>query len=140
MIADLGCPNSVLGSNDEEKFIKSLSKFQQENLEIVKVDEKVKFGPSKPYSCSHKIRFPMSCGSSVFWGEVSIVNAEIPMLLGNNILKPLKAEILLGNGVLKLNGTALKLTETAGGHYTIKVSDLGKVFRFFVRTRNPGVL
>ena len=51
-------------------------------------------------------------GSSVFWEEVYIVNDEIPMLLGNNIVKPLEAEILLfstGNGFIKLNGNAQKL-------------------------------
>ena len=78
IISKLGCPNIVLGSNAEENFIRSLSNFQHENLEIVKVDEKC-----------------ISYGSSVFWEEVSIVNDDIPMLLGNNILKPLEAEILL---------------------------------------------
>ena len=47
----------------------------------------------------------ISYGSSVFWEEVYIVNDEIPMLLGNNIVKPLEAEILLfstGNGNISL--------------------------------------
>ena len=90
------CPNNVLGSNAEENLIRSLSKFQHGNLEIVKLDEKF-----------------ISNGSSVFWEEVIIVIDEIPMLLGNNIFKPLEAEILLfstGNGVLKCNGNAPKLT------------------------------
>ena len=42
MIVDLGCPNSVLGVADVERFIKCLSHFQQENLEIVSVDENFK--------------------------------------------------------------------------------------------------
>ena len=35
MIVDLGCPNSVLGISDVNKFKKSLSHFQQKNLEII---------------------------------------------------------------------------------------------------------
>ena len=46
MIADLGCPNTVISQMDEKVFIQSLSKFQQKNLKRVKTDEKFKFGPS----------------------------------------------------------------------------------------------
>ena len=49
MIADLGCPNSVIGVKDEKNFIRSLSNYQRDKLEIVKVDEKYKFGPSGPF-------------------------------------------------------------------------------------------
>ena len=103
---------------------------QQKNLQYIRVDEKFKFGPSGPYKCSYKIRFPIGDGSKVFWCDISIVDADIPMLLGNNILKPLEAKIQLfktGNGILKLNGTELDLRETSGGHYNIKVSDLGRL-------------
>ena len=52
------------------------------------------------------------------------------MLLGNNILKPLGAEIKLfsaGNGILMLKETEIKLKETPGGHYTLKVADIGQL-------------
>ena len=48
MIVDLGCPNSVIGDGDVKKFIKSLSHYQQENLELIEADDKFKFGPSGP--------------------------------------------------------------------------------------------
>ena len=40
MIVDLGCPNTVIGQKDEEKFIMSLSKYQREHLKRVKTSEK----------------------------------------------------------------------------------------------------
>ena len=52
------------------------------------------------------------------------------MLLGNNILKPMEAEIKLlssGNGLLKLKEAVLDLKETPGRHYTIGVEDLGNL-------------
>ena len=101
MIADIGCPNSVIGVKDESIFKKSLSQFQQERLRILKVDEKFKFGPSGPYRSERKLIFPIFDGSKDIHGEVSVVMADIPMLLGNNILKPLGASIHLfetGNG------------------------------------------
>ena len=52
------------------------------------------------------------------------------MLLGNNILKLLEAEIKLfgkGDAAIKLGEVTLELKETRGGHYTLKVQDLGKL-------------
>ena len=130
MIVDLGCPNSVIGVSDVEKFRKSLSHYQQENTELLSVDENFKFGPSGPYHCSKKMRIPIGRKGTAFWIDIAIVHADIPMLLGNNILKPLEAEIKLldtGNGFLKLDEEKLELKETQAGHYTVDVSALGKL-------------
>ena len=130
MIVDIGCPNSVIGAKDVNKFIKNLSRHQQQNLEMREVDENFKFGPSGPYRCHMKIRFPVVTPSKHIIAEVAIVQADIPMLLGNNILKPLEAELKLfstGNGVLKLKDAETKMRETSGGHYTVKVADLSNL-------------
>jgi hypothetical protein len=130
MIADIGCPNSVISNKDKVIFTRNLSKFQQQQIQMVKTQEKFKFGPSGPYSCAEKLRFPLQNGSKLLWVEVALVQAEIPMLLGNNILKPLGAEIKLfpeGNGILKLKNTTIPMRETSGGHFTIGVADLGKL-------------
>ena len=58
-----------------------------------------------------------------------MVDADVPMLLSKNILKPLGASIDLfetGGGMLRLNGVEIKLKISSGGHYKSKVSDLGK--------------
>ena len=104
--------------------------FQEENLKIIEVDEGFKFGPSGPYTCSKKIKIPIGSARKPLWFTVAIVDAKIPMLLGNNILKPHEAEIKLystGGGVLVLKDEEMALVETDAGHYTIKVSDLGKL-------------
>ena len=70
--------------------------------------------------CSQKIRFPIQKGSGLIFVEVAIVNASIPMLLGNNIMKPLGADIKLfssGGGILRLGNVDICLVETGGGHY-----------------------
>ena len=97
MIADIGCPNTVISEEDETIFVQNLSKFQQQHLKRVRTEEKFKFGPSGPYKCNKKLRFPLQSrsGSKFMWVEVALVKARIPMLLGNNILKPLGAEIKL---------------------------------------------
>ena len=130
MIADIGCPNSVIGVKDELIFRNSLSQFQQESLRIQKVDAKFKFGPSGPYKCEKRLSFPIYDGSKEIIAEVAVVNADIPMLLGNNFFKPLGAQFKLfetGNGVLNLKNIEIDLKETSGGHYTLKASDLRKL-------------
>ena len=130
MIADIGCPNTVIGEKDAENFQSCLTKFQRENLEYITVDDNFKFGLSGPYKCKTKLRFPIKNDPDLLWVNVALVKADIPMLLGNNILKPLGAQIELfasGNGVLKLQNTEMELHETPGGHYTIRLSDLGKL-------------
>ena len=130
MIADLGCPNTVISANDAEVFANSLTEFQRDNLEYIEVKENFKFGPSGPFKCIRKLRFPIKKEPKPLWAEVALVQADIPMLLGNNIFKPLGAEFKLfpeGDGILKLQDTEIQMKETTGGHYTVKVSDLGKV-------------
>ena len=130
MIADIGCPISLIGIKDEEVFKKSLSQFQQVNLITQKVDEKFNFGPSGPYRCKRRLLFPICDEDKDMLAEVAVVDAKVPMLLGNNLLRPLGATIQLfktGNGVLTLNDVEIRMKETRGGHYTLKVGDLGKL-------------
>ena len=85
---------------------------------MIAADEKFKFGPSGPFGCSEKLRFPIEVHSKLFCVEVAIVDADIPMLLGNNIFKPLGAVIKIfkyGNGALILSDVELPLKETKGG-------------------------
>ena len=126
MIVDIGCPNTVISRKDVDYFVQNLSKSQQENLKVVQVDEKFKFGPSGPFQCSQKLQFPINDGFKKLYVHVSIVEVNIPMLLGNNILKPLQAEIILFSSVLRLKHLEIEMKETQGGHYTVKVKDLGK--------------
>ena len=130
MIADLGAPTSVIGRKDKENFIRNLSKSQRDNLHVISVDENFKFGPSGPFQCKEKLRFQMDVYKKTKWVDVAIVDAEIPMLLGNNIMKPLEAEIKLfaeGDAIIRLGEVEIEMKETKGGHYTVKVQDLGKL-------------
>ena len=124
MICDLGCPNTVIGIGDRGVFVSNLAEFQKERLETIQVDENFKFGPSGPFKCSEKLRFPIKNKTNALWVEVALVKAKIPMLLGNNVLKPLEPEIKLlagGNGRLVLEGKAIHMKETNGVHYAIQL-------------------
>ena len=96
-----------------------LKTFQNINLEIHGVDENFKFGLSGPYRCFKRLKFPISTSSKSIMAEVAIVKAKIPLLLRNNIFKPLEAVIKLfssGNGVLRLEDADIFLKETSRCH------------------------
>ena len=81
------------------------------------------------------MKFSIGLDEGVFWGTVAVVEAKIPMLFGNNIMKPMEADIKLfstGGGLLTLDEEEIVLNETGAGHYTIEVKDLGNL----CRTRN----
>ena len=67
------------------------------------------------------MKIPIGPVKKPLWVTVAIVDAKIPMLLGNNILKPHEAEIKLfstGGGVLILKDEEIALVEMDAGHYT----------------------
>ena len=137
MIADLGCPNTVLGRKDVKNFVDNLSEELRESVEVIKADENFRFGPSGPFKCTEKLRLKLDLDQETIFIDIAIVDADIPMLLGNNLLKPLEAQINLfkgGNGNIKLGDVKLDMKETRGGHYTVKVQDLGKLCKIATAT------
>ena len=95
----------VAEHSDKCKRCWSLTGFQRDNLEYIEVKENFKFGPSGPFKCIRKLRIPIKKEPKPLLAEVASVQADIPMLLGNNIFKPLGAKFKLfpeGDGFLKL--------------------------------------
>ena len=90
IIVDTGSPKSIVGSKDFQTFRKSLSHFQQENLKILPVKQSFKFGPSGPYECREKVNVPIKNGSVMMWAEFAVVDANVPMLLGNLLVRKSK--------------------------------------------------
>ena len=76
--------------------------------------------------------FPIYVDKELLWVEDALVDAEIPMLLGNNIFKPLEAEIKLfksGHGIIKLGKVNVEIRETRGGHYKLSLRILESYVR-----------
>ena len=90
MIADLGCPNTVIGRKDVKNFIDNLSEELRDTIEVIKADENFKFGPSGPFKCTEKLRLKINLDEEILLIDVAIVDTNIPMLLGNNLLKTLE--------------------------------------------------
>ena len=68
----------------------------------------------------------LNLGGAVVKVEFFIVDGKVPILLGNDVLDPLKANINLGSRKLEFHclGTSIDMVKTAGGHYVIPMKDV----------------
>ena len=117
MIVDSGCPRGLLGFEEYEKLK------QEYEIEIIKLKpkEKFRFGPSKSYSSKSKARVPMKIEDSEFFMDFFLVDAKVPILVGNNFLKPMDGSIHIGEKKLEIKklGVLMDMKETPGGHFVV---------------------
>ena len=122
MIVDCGCPRSLMG----DKEYANLSKSYNTEVKSIRNNERFRFGPSKIYESEFKAKVPMKVGDFTFNAEFFVVKGNIPMLLGNDVMKPLEGSINLKTKELELKkvNKSIKMEETSGGHYIIPIKSV----------------
>jgi hypothetical protein len=122
MIVDSGCPRGLMGYKEYEKMKK------QYETEIIKLrkSERFRFGPSKSYTSESKVRIPMRIGESDLFVDFFLVDASIPILIGNDFLKPMGGSIHICEKQLEIKklNVIVDMIETPGGHYVIPLKDV----------------
>ena len=103
MIVDIGCPRSLMGRKEYEKFRDSLSSSELKSIKESKASEKFRFGPSRTYDSCLRIEMPMNIKGEKIRANFFVVEGEIPILIGNDILEPLGAIIYTKNGVIQFD-------------------------------------
>ena len=122
MIVDSGCPRGLMGWKE---FDRLKQKYEYEIIKLKK-NENFRFGPSKSYSSDSKIRIPMMIGDSEFYMDFFAVDANIPILVGNDFLKPMGGNIKIGKKQLEIDkiGETLEMIETPGGHFVVPLKHI----------------
>ena len=122
MIVYCGCPWALMGDKEYEKLKRT---FKTQKMRI-RDDERFRFGPSRTYSSQLKVKIPMKLGDFSFSAEFFVVKGDIPILLGNDFMKPFEGKIDLNGMKLELKKVEkeIPLIETPGGHYIIPVKYL----------------
>ena len=76
MIADIGCPNTVISEEDETIFVQNLSKFQQQHLKRVRTEENLNLvqvgliNAMKSSDFLSKVKVVQSsCGLKLLWSK-----------------------------------------------------------------------
>ena len=117
MIVDSGCPRSLMGWKEFEK----LKRGYETELLKIKEHEKFRFGPSKTFNSESKVRVPMRIGDTEIFIDFFIIEANIPILIGNDFLKPIEGSIDISGKklVLKRIDETIEMIETPGGYFVI---------------------
>ena len=122
IIVDSGCPRSLMGKQEYKTLH---SRFRIKKIKM-KGKELFKFGPSRIYESEFKACLNLNIGTETIDVEFYVIEGDVPILLGNDILEPLDANIKIGRRKLvfeKLNNEVC-LLKTPGGLYVVPVEDL----------------
>ena len=53
--------------------------------------------------------------------RTQVVEADLPLLVGNSTLKRAMANLYIGNSELEMLGVKIKMNETASGHFSLNL-------------------
>ena len=125
MIVDSGCPRSLMG-DEELKHLKDLV----DVFEFRVKDEGFRFGPSRIYTSNKKAMFKMQMGINEVTCAFFVVEGNVPILLGNDIMDPLDGKIDMKERKLVLPKADMEipLVKTKGAHFVIPVKSISCIF------------
>ena len=112
----------------EQEYLKVKKKFKLVTEEHV--NDNFRFGPSKIYKACRKIKLLLRMGTK--FQEVGffiVEGANIPVLLGNDVMDHLEANIDMKARelIFKHLGAAIPMIKTAGGHFVISMNEFVEV-------------
>ena len=123
IVVDSGCPRSLMGDEELEKISHKIE------VKVYRVkEESFRFGPSRIYTSSRKARLTIQCGLNELDLEFFVINGNVPILLGNDVMIPNGGVIDMKENklVLKDTGIELSIERSKGGHFVIPVHSITK--------------
>ena len=124
-VVDSGCPLTVTGSLWFSAFRDSLrSQGKSNEIEESPCNVNFRFGPSNVYNARKEVSIPIKLGQEITRIRVKVVNANIPLLIGKDVLKYWKASFDFDNSILRVfKRYNVQLHEDESGHYLIEHID-----------------
>ena len=121
-LIDSACPTSVAGIEWIRSFASCLPENQKKHLKIEKSSWVYKFGGGEKRPSKGVIVLPCKMDNSLnVLLRTEIIEADLPLLLGNTTLKKGLAVLNFGKNTLELGGKKLNLRQTQSGHYSMSV-------------------
>ena len=124
MILDIGCPKSLMGFNEYTSLVSTLSEDEKKMISKYTCNNKFKFGPSKVYKATFRVRLPLNLMHAKVMTSFYVLEGDIPILIGNDILEALGGVIHTDSKKLELKklGLVLSMVKTNGGHFVLPVT------------------
>ena len=141
MVIDSGCPKTVCGKPWIDAYVES----KGSNFFVKRSNENewFKFGPSQKYRSSQNYEIEVIIGNFVDKIKVSVVNADIPLLLGLDYQKKWEMIIDIGKSeiIFGKSGETFRVNSSKSSHWTLplqpkKLHLEAKILVFSVETNN----
>ena len=121
-LIDSACPTTVAGIEWIRSFAYCLPDYQRKQLNIEKSSRVYKFGGGEKRHSKGVVLLPCKLDNSLnVLVRTEIIEAGLPLLIGNTTLKKGLAVLNFGRNTLELGGKKLNLTQTQSGHYSMNV-------------------
>ena len=120
-LIDCACPNTVTGTVWLKYLISQLTENQRHRMEVTQSQRVYKFGGGEVRPSKCLVRLPCNIAGKNVHLSTEVVDAEIPLLLGNRTLEKAKAVLHIAPCKVELLGTVIPMEKTESGHYSIQV-------------------
>ena len=122
VLIDCACPTTVAGEKWIMSFIEGLSVEDKKRVKMEKSDRMFKFGGGEQRKSKCLLEFPCSLGGKNIRLRAEVIDAELPLLLGNNSLEKAEAVLYIGQKKAEIFGEVLDMNRTDSGHYSLSIN------------------
>ena len=123
VLIDCACPTTVAGEKWIMGFIQKLSPEDKKRVKIEKSERMFKFGGGEKRKSKCRIDFPCNLGGKNLRLRAEVIDAELPLLLGNNSLEKANAVLHIGKKKAEIFGEVLDMKKTDSGHYSLWINN-----------------
>ena len=123
VLIDCACPTTVAGEKWIMAFIEKLSPEDKKRVKLEKSERMFKFGGGEKRESKCLLDFPCNLGGKNLRLRSEVIDAELPLLLGNNSLEKAGAVLHIGKRKVEIFGEVLDMKKTDSGHYSLVISN-----------------
>ena len=103
MIIDIGSPRSLMGEHEYLRLRGALSSVILSRIVEHPAGERFRFGPSKVYSAVKRVELPLRIKDIEIFAKFYIIEGNLPILIGNDIIEPLGGVIHTDERYIEFN-------------------------------------
>ena len=122
VLIDSACPTTVAGVEWIKSFISKLNEEEKKLVKVRKSARVYKFGGGEKRKSLCEIEFPCHIAKTNVHMRTEVVEADLPLLLGNSTLKSTGAKMCFKESKIELLGEMVNMEETGSGNYSIPIS------------------
>ena len=122
-LIDCACPNTVTGTAWLKHFISQLSENQRQRMEVRESHRVYKFGGGEVRPSRCQVRLPCNLAGKNVSLSTEVVDADIPLLIGNSSLEKANAVLHIAPCKVELLGTVIPMEKTDSGHFSIDIKN-----------------